>query len=128
MTRFSPRSGHRIGDGGDGRHLEKAGQGFFAGAHGVAALEHGLGELERDGRAAEGLFRVGAAGLVGIQNGERGGNGVVRSGKWWSVTMRSRPRRRAVSASAKALMPVSTVMTRRTPSAYAASSTLDCRP
>ena len=60
-----------VGDGGDGGHLEKAGQGFFAGARGVAALEQGLGELERDGRAAEGFFRVGAAGLVGIEDGER---------------------------------------------------------
>ena len=40
----------------------------------------------------------------------------------------SRRERRAVSASAKARMPVSTVMTSRTPSAYADSITLDCRP
>ena len=42
-----------VGDGGDGRHLEKAGQSFFARARRLAALEQRLGELERDGRAAE---------------------------------------------------------------------------
>ena len=62
---------HGIGNGGDGRHLEKAGQSFLAGADGVAALQHRLRQLERDGRAAERFFRVGAAGLIGIENGER---------------------------------------------------------
>ena len=70
-----------IGDGGDGGHLEKAGQGFFAGASRVAALEHSLGELESDGCAAERFFRIGATGLVGIENGEGVGNGVVRLGQ-----------------------------------------------
>ena len=121
--------GNGVGDGGDGRHLEKTGQRFFAAASRVAALKHRLRQLERDGRAAERFFRIRAAGLIGVQDGERGGNRVVQlRARWWSVTMRSRPSLRAVSASAKARMPVSTVMTRRTPSAWAASSTLDCMP
>ena len=52
--------GNGVGDGGDGRHFEKAGQSFFAAASGIAALEQRLGELERDGRAAEDLFWIGA--------------------------------------------------------------------
>ena len=68
---------HGIGNGGDGGHLEEAGQGFFAGARGVAALENSLSELEGDGCAAKGFFRVGAAGLVGIEDGERVGDGVA---------------------------------------------------
>ena len=70
---------HGVGDGGDGRHLEKAGQGFFAGAGRVAALQHGLRQLERDGRAAEEFFRIGAARLVGIEDGQRVGHGVAAS-------------------------------------------------
>ena len=70
-----------VGDGGDGGHFEEAGQGFFAGASGVAAFEDGLRELERDGCAAEGFLRIGAAGLVGIEDGERDGYRVVRFGE-----------------------------------------------
>ncbi len=66
-----------VGDGGDGRHLQKTGQSLFAGARRVAALQQGLRQLERNGRAAERFFRVGAAGLVGIQNGQRGGNSIA---------------------------------------------------
>ncbi len=109
--------GDRIGNGGDGSHLEKAGQSFFAGAGLIAAFKNSLGELERNCRAAEKFLRIWAAGLVGVQDCQRDGNGVPASRRWWSVMMRSRPSLRAVSASAKARMPVSTVMTRRTPSA-----------
>ena len=70
-----------VGDGGDGCHFEEAGQSFFAGAHGVAAFEDGLRELEGDGCAAEGFLRIAAAGLVGIEDGERDGDGVIGSGE-----------------------------------------------
>ena len=72
-----------VGDGGDGRHLEKAGQSFFAQASGIAAnsrsrlLEQRLRELERDGRAAEGFFWIGAAGLIRVEDGECDGERVV---------------------------------------------------
>ena len=69
--------GNGVGDGSDGRHLEKTRQRLLAGADGIAALEQRLRELERDGGAAEGFLRVGAAGLIGIEDSERGGNGVV---------------------------------------------------
>ena len=68
--------GDGIGDGGDGGHFKEAGQGFFAGTDGVAPFQNGLGELEGDGGAAEGFFRVSAAGLVGVENGEGVGDGV----------------------------------------------------
>ena len=72
---------HSVGDGGDGRHFEKAGQGFFAQASGIAAdwfrfLEQGLRELEGDGRSAERFFWIGAAGLIRIEDGEGGGERV----------------------------------------------------
>ena len=70
-----------IGDGGDGRHLEKAGQDLFARADGIAALEQRLRQLERDGRAAQGFFRVAAAGLIGIEDGEGVGDRFVGVGQ-----------------------------------------------
>ena len=72
--------GNGVGDGGDGRHLEKAGQGFFAGASGIAALEQRLRKLERDGRAAEIFFRIQAIRLIRVQDGEGGREFVVRIG------------------------------------------------
>ena len=69
---------NRISDGGDGGHFEKAGQSLFAGASGIAALEKRLRELEGDGGAAERFLRVSAAGLIGIEDGERGGELLVR--------------------------------------------------
>ena len=71
MTRFSPRSGTASAMVAMAAILRKLGSSLFAGALGVVALEHRLGQLERDGRAAERLLRIGAAGLVGIENGER---------------------------------------------------------
>jgi len=73
--------GDSVCDGGDGGHFEKAGQSFFACARGVAAFEHGLGEFERDGCAAERFFRIRAAGLIGIEDGEGDGDGVIGLGK-----------------------------------------------
>ena len=95
-----------VGDGGDGRHFEKAGQSLFAQASGVAAnwfglvetglLEQRLRELERDGRAAERLFRIRAARLIGIEDGEGSGECImggfsthgrrpVRGGPGWQM-------------------------------------------
>jgi hypothetical protein len=79
-----PRAGlerHGVSDGGDGGHLEKAGEGFFAGAGRIAAFEDGLGQLEGDGRSAERFFRIRAAGLVGVEDGQRMGHGVVGLGE-----------------------------------------------
>jgi len=56
-----------IGDGGDGCHLQETGQGFFAGADGVAALQDCLGQFHRNRRAAEGFLRIWAAELVWIE-------------------------------------------------------------
>ena len=66
-----------VGDGGDGGNLEEAGQRLLAGTHRIAALQHGLRQLERDGCAAQRLLGVAAAGLVGIQDGERVRDGVA---------------------------------------------------
>ena len=62
---------NRIGDGGYGGHLQKTGQSFFAGANGIAPLKNRLRELESNGCAAQRLFRVCAAGLVGVQDRQR---------------------------------------------------------
>ena len=40
-----------------------------------------MGKFAGDGCAAEGFFRISAAGLVGIEDGERIGKGVMRIGK-----------------------------------------------
>ena len=47
----------------------------------IAALEDGLRQLERDGGAAERFFRIRAAGLIGIENGERVRDCVVGIGQ-----------------------------------------------
>ena len=83
--------GHGVSDGGDGRHLEKAGQNFFAQASGIAAKRFGLvetgllkqrlGELERDGSAAEAFFGIGAARLIRVEDGEGNGKRVVGVGQ-----------------------------------------------
>ena len=70
-----------IGDGGDGSHFEKAGQRLFAGARGIAGLKERLRQFERDSCAAEGLFRIAAAGLIGIQDGQRVGDAIVGGGE-----------------------------------------------
>ena len=67
-------------------------------------------------------------GLVGIQNRQRHRHRIAGLRQVVVGDDQVQPQPRAVSASAKALMPVSTVITSRTPSAYAASSTLDCSP
>ena len=67
-----------VGDGGDGGHFEKAGEDFVAQADRIMAGENGLRKLERNGCAAERFFRIGAVGLVGIEDGECVGDGVVR--------------------------------------------------
>ena len=69
---------HGVGNGGDGCHLQKAGQSLFAGALGIAPFEQGLRELERNGRAAQRFFRVSAAGLIGIENRQRRRHRVAR--------------------------------------------------
>ena len=61
--------------------LRKLGRVFSRVRAGIAALEQRLRQLERDGRAAEGFFRIGAAGLVGIEDGERIGDGIVGVGQ-----------------------------------------------
>jgi hypothetical protein len=99
---------HRIGDGGDGSHFEKAGQDFFASAGRIAALEQGLGEFESDGRTAERFFRISAAMLVGIENRMGAGNGVIGFGQMMIGDD---------EVETEALMPVSTVTTSLTPSA-----------
>ena len=66
--------GNGVSNGGDGGHFEKAGQYFFARARRVATLEQGLRELECDGRAAQRFLRISAAGLVGVEDGERVGD------------------------------------------------------
>ena len=70
-----------VGDGGDSNHLEEGGENLVAGAGLVFALEQGLGEFEGDGSAAEGLFRVLAAGLVGVEDGEGIGDSVAGVGQ-----------------------------------------------
>jgi len=64
-----------VGDGGDGRHFEEAGQGFSRAAVARDAPIHVFpaapGELERDGRAAKAFFRVRASRLIRVQDGER---------------------------------------------------------
>ena len=47
-----------VSDGGNGRHLEKAGQSFPAGALRIAAFQQRLRQLERDGGAAQRFLRV----------------------------------------------------------------------
>ena len=66
-----------VGDGGDGGHFQKAGQSFFAGPLGVASGKDGLCEFESDGGAAERFFGIAAAGLIGIEDGEGDGEGVI---------------------------------------------------
>ncbi len=73
--------GDGVGDGSDGDHFEKGREDFAAGAGFVLAFEESLCELEGDGCAAEGFFRVGAAGLVGIEDGECVGDGVAGFGQ-----------------------------------------------
>ena len=87
-----------------------------------------MGEFEGDGGSAEILVGVGAAGLGGVDDGEASGMPLASSGRWWSVTMRSRPSARASAAAAKARMPVSTLMTRRTPAAAARPRMPACMP
>ncbi len=77
ITRFSPAQRDRVGNGGDGRHLQKAGQSLLARTRCIAALKHRLRQLECDGRAAQRLLRITAAGLVGIENGQRVRDGIV---------------------------------------------------
>src|SRR5579871_3493095 len=71
----------RIGNGGNGGHLQKAGQYLFASARGIAAFKDRLCQLECDRRTAKRLFRIGAAGLVGVENGERIRKRIVRVGQ-----------------------------------------------
>jgi len=77
---------HGIGDGSNRRHLEEAGQGLFAGASGITALQQRLRELERNGRAAKRFLGIRTAGLVGIENRERGGKFVVSV---WKMVIRN---------------------------------------
>ena len=75
MVRFSPVSGTASCNGGDGEQLEEGGQSLFAEALALGvvaggAFEDGLGDFEGDGGAAEVFVWVGAAGLVGVEDGE----------------------------------------------------------
>ncbi len=72
---------NRIGDGGDGRHFEKAWQQFVTRAVGVVALEQGLSELQSDRCAAERLLWITAVVLIRIEDGQRNRNSVVRARK-----------------------------------------------
>ena len=51
--------------------FRKLGRVFSRVRAGSRRFEHGLRQLQRDGRAAQRFFRVRAAGLVGIENGQR---------------------------------------------------------
>ena len=77
MTRFSPRSGTASAMVAMAAILRKLGSSLVARAVGIVALEQRLRELERDGGAAERFFRIAAAVLIGIEDGERRGNGIV---------------------------------------------------
>ena len=84
---------HGVGHGRDGEHLQKGGQNLCAGAIARSQrFEQCLGELERHSGSAKMRTGVAAFGLVGVEDGESFGNDPrLVSGKWWSVTMRSRP-------------------------------------
>ena len=84
-------------------------------------FEQCLGEFEGDGGAAEVLARVGAVRLVGIEDGEGWRCAVHVVGKVVVGDDEVDPERAASSAAAMARMPVSTEMTRRTPSAAASA-------
>jgi len=62
---------HRVGDGGNRGHLQKAGQCLFARTHQVAPFQQRLRQLHRNRRAAEEFFRIAAGGLVRIENRQR---------------------------------------------------------
>ena len=81
MVRFSPRRGTASAMVAMAAILRKLGSVFSRARRRIAALEQRLRELERDGCAAERFFRIRAAGLIGIQDGERGGKRVVRVGQ-----------------------------------------------
>ena len=81
-----------VGDRGDGEELEEAGEELFAdageffgrctaGAVGCGRLKDGLCELEGDGGSAELFVGIGAAGLVGVEDGEGLGDAGAGVGK-----------------------------------------------
>ena len=61
--------------------LRKLGSSLFARAYRIVAFQQCLRQLECDGRAAQGFFRISAAVLIGIEDRERDGNRVVDTRK-----------------------------------------------
>ena len=71
MVRFSPRRGTASAMVAMAAILRKLGSVLSRVRIAVAPLEQSLRQLERNGSAAEGFLRIGAARLIGIEDGER---------------------------------------------------------
>ena len=82
---------------------------------GAAAASSACASLNATAAPQRFLLGYGQPGCAGLMTASASGSSPRSSGRWWSVTIRSRPRARASAASATARMPVSTLMTRRTP-------------
>ena len=91
-------------------------------------FEQCLRNFESDSRAAERLAWILAAGLIRIQHGQRLRDTLLGFRQMMIGHDQIYAHRFAASAAAKARMPVSTLMIRRTPSAAARSITSSFMP